>query len=108
MHRVAAMWSKMTGTPRPHRGTLIRWATKGVKGHRLHAELLGGRWYATPEAVADFHRHMTRPPDGCIARAAGPSRTAQIQASLAELDGLIARNGTVPVGIAPATLRCPS
>lgn len=90
MHRVAAMWSKMTGTPRPHRGTLIRWATKGVKGHRLHAERLGGRWYATPEAVAEFHRHMTSRPAESIDRAAGPTRTAQIQASLAELDQLIA------------------
>ncbi len=90
IHRVAAMWSKMTGTPRPHRGTLIRWATKGVKGHRLHAERLGGRWYATPEAVAEFHRHMTAVPDGSLDRAAGATRTAQIQASLAELDALIA------------------
>ena len=90
MHRVAAMWSRMTGTPRPHRGTLIRWATKGVKGHRLHAERLGGRWYATPEAVADFHRHMTTPPAESSDREAGPTRAAQIQASLAELDQLIA------------------
>jgi hypothetical protein len=89
MNRAAAMWSKITGTPRPHRATMLRWAIKGVKGARLRAERLGGRWYSTHEAVIDFHRQLTTATAAQSDHAAGPSRIAQIQASLTELDRLI-------------------
>lgn len=89
MQKVAALWSEITGAPRPHRGTLIRWAVKGVKGRRLRAELLGGRWYSTPEAVSEFHRLMTTPGNDVADRTAGPTRAARIQADIDELDELI-------------------
>lgn len=89
MNRVAVLWSKITGTPRRHRATFIRWATRGVKGVRLRAERLGGRWFATPEAVIDFHRQLTVASAAEADHAAGPTRIAQIQASLTELDRFI-------------------
>jgi hypothetical protein len=89
MQRVAALWSEMTGAPRPHRSTLIRWVVKGVKGRRLRAELLGGRWYSWPDAVSEFHRAMTTPGADVVDRTAGPTRTARIQADIDELDELI-------------------
>lgn len=86
MNRVAALWAKHTGTPRPHRATVIRWATKGVKGIRLQAERLGGRWYSTDDAVIDFHRQLvTAAPGGCDL-APGATRAAQIQEALEQLD----------------------
>ena len=45
MNQGAAYWSRITGAPRPHRSTLIRWAIKGVRGKRLQAEPLAGRWF---------------------------------------------------------------
>jgi hypothetical protein len=89
LNRVAAYWSQITGTPRPHRGTVIRWATKGVKGVRLRAERLAGRWYASPEAVLDFHRQLTTASAAEGDRLAGPTRVIQVQAALQELDALI-------------------
>lgn len=89
MNRVAALWSKITGTPRPHRGTCIRWSTKGVKGIRLRAERLAGRWYASREAVLDFHRQLTTAAAAEGDRLAGPTRTIQVQEALQELDSLI-------------------
>ena len=89
MNRVAALWSKITGTPRPHRGTVIRWSTKGVKGIRLRAERLGGRWYASRDAVLDFHRQLTTASAAEGDRLAGPTRVVQVQAALQELDALI-------------------
>ena len=40
MNQGAAYWASITGAPRPHRSTLIRWAIKGVRGKRLRAEPL--------------------------------------------------------------------
>jgi hypothetical protein len=91
MQAAAAYWARITGTPRPHRGTLIRWATKGVRGRRLQAEPLAGRWYTTTDAVDEFLRHMAEPSPGCVEAAAGPTRAAQVGRSLVELDQLIER-----------------
>ena len=60
MQRAAAYWAKVTGAPRPHRGTLVRWATRGVRGRRLRAELLGGRWFTSEAEVDEFLRHVTQ------------------------------------------------
>jgi hypothetical protein len=38
----------------PQHGTLHRWATVGVRGVKLEARLVGGRFYTTPQAVERF------------------------------------------------------
>lgn len=86
----AAYWARITGTPRPHRGTLIRWALKGCRGKRLKAEPLAGRWYTTTEAIEEFLRHVTEMPADAADRSAGPARAAQVQRALDDLDVAIA------------------
>jgi hypothetical protein len=90
MNEGAAYWSRITGAPRPHRGTLIRWAIKGVRGKRLQAEPLAGRWFTTEPAIEDFLRHMTQLPADSTDRSAGPARAAQVQRALDDLDRVIA------------------
>jgi hypothetical protein len=90
MNEGAAYWSRITGTPRPHRGTLIRWAIKGVRGKRLRAEPLAGRWFTTTGAIEEFLRHVSQPPECVVDRTAGPARTAQVQRALDDLDAVIA------------------
>ena len=90
MQRAAAYWARVTGAPRPHRGTLIRWATRGVRGRRLRAELLGGRWYTSTSEVDEFVRHVTQVPVDCCDQSAGPVRESQVQAALVDLDERIA------------------
>jgi hypothetical protein len=89
MQDAARLWSRITGVPRPHRATLIRWATRGVKGTRLRAERLGGRWWTTPDDVRDFHRLMGAGPDDAIMPTPA-SRSAEIQKHLNDLDSRIA------------------
>lgn len=86
----AAHWARITGTPRPHRSTLIRWALKGCRGKRLRAEALAGRWFTTEADVEEFLRHVTTLPADTVDRTAGPSRAAQVQRSLDDLDQMIA------------------
>lgn len=86
----AKYWARITGAPRPHRGTLIRWALKGVRGKRLRAEPLAGRWFTTTDAIEEFLRHLTTPQDDAADRAAGPARAAQLQRRLDDLDRMIA------------------
>ena len=90
MNQGAAYWSRITGAPRPHRGTLIRWALKGVRGKRLQAEPLAGRWFTTEAAIEDFLRHVSQPPADAVDRSAGPARAAQVQRALDDLDRVIA------------------
>lgn len=90
MNEGAAYWSRITGAPRPHRSTLIRWAIKGVRGKRLQAEPLAGRWFTTEPAIEDFLRHVTQLPADSTDRSAGPARAAQVQRALDDLDRVIA------------------
>ena len=90
MNEGAAYWARITGAPRPHRSTLIRWAVKGVRGKRLQAEPLAGRWFTTEPAIDDFLRHVTSLPTERVERAAGPARAAQVQRALDDLDRVIA------------------
>ena len=60
VNRAAAYWSEITGAPKPHRSTVFRWATDGVRGIRLRAEHLAGRWFVSPEASEDFRRHTSQ------------------------------------------------
>ncbi len=91
MQAAAAYWAKITGTPRPHRGTLIRWATKGVRGVRLVAEPIAGRWYTTSDAIEDFHRRMPRPAMTCSDPTVFTTRAAQVERAVGELDQMLAR-----------------
>lgn len=91
MQAAAGHWARMTGTPRPHRGTLIRWATRGVRGRRLRGELIAGRWYTTVDDIEEFLRHMTQPISDCLDRAAAPIRAAQVERAIDDLDEMIAR-----------------
>jgi hypothetical protein len=90
MNEGAAYWARITGAPRPHRCTLIRWATKGCRGKRLQAEPLAGRWFTTEPAIDDFLLHLSQPPVDAVDRTAGPARAAQVQRSLDDLDRMIA------------------
>ena len=90
MNEGAAYWARITGAPRPHRSTLIRWAVKGVRGKRLQAEPLAGRWFTTEPAIDDFLRHVTSLPADTVDRTAGPARAAQVQRTLDDLDRVIA------------------
>lgn len=90
MNEGAAYWARVTGTPRPHRGTLIRWAIKGCRGKRLRAEPLAGRWFTTEAAIEEFLRHVTTLPGDSAERSAGPARAAQVQRALDDLDQMIA------------------
>jgi hypothetical protein len=98
MNEGAAYWARITGAPRPHRGTLIRWALKGCRGKRLRAETLAGRWFTTEAAVEEFLRHVSEMPADVVDRTAGPARAAQVQRSLDDLDRMIApkRGGRRP------------
>lgn len=89
MNEGAAYWARITGAPRPHRGTLIRWAIKGCRGKRLRAETLAGRWFTTAEAIDEFLRHVSQLPAETTDRTAGPARAAQVQRSLDALDRII-------------------
>jgi hypothetical protein len=91
MQAAAAYWAKITGAPRPHRGTLIRWATKGVRGLRLEAEPLAGRWYTTTDAVEEFHRRMVEPVAVGAAHAGTSTRAAQMVRAVDELDEMLER-----------------
>jgi hypothetical protein len=90
MNEGAAYWARITGCPRPHRCTLIRWATKGCRGKRLQAEPLAGRWFTTEPAIDEFLRHVTQLPTDTVDRPAGPARAAQVQRALDDLDRVIA------------------
>lgn len=90
LEKGAAIWARLTGVPRPHRATLLRWATKGVKGYRLRAERLAGRWYTTPAAIEEFLRKASQPGDQADASPAGPARSAQVQRTIDALDRKIA------------------
>jgi len=86
----AAYWARITGAPRPHRGTLIRWATRGARGKRLKAETLAGRWFTTASAIEDFLRHVSQPSPLSGDRDAGPVRASQVERAVEDLDRRIA------------------
>ena len=96
MERAAAWWAGRTHTPRPHRQTLIRWATRGVQGTRLRAERRGYRWFVTEDALVEFHRRMNDAAS-TAPRLADAARVAEIQENHARLKNKIAgRRGSLP------------
>ncbi len=88
LQRGAAYVAKLTGAPRPHRATLLRWATRGLRGCYLEAEPIGARWFTSCEAIERFLRDSA----AAVARgtaAAGPVRAAQVHAAVDELDSML-------------------
>ena len=49
---------------RPSLCTLWRWRTKGVRGRKLEAVIIGGRPYTSAEALARFARQESGEKDG--------------------------------------------
>lgn len=90
LEKGAAIWARLTGVPRPHRATVLRWCTKGVKGNRLRAERFGGRWFTSQAAIEEFLRKASQPGDQADASPAGPARSAQVQRTIDALDRRIA------------------
>lgn len=39
---------------RPHISTAIRWRTRGCRGIRLDAVMIGNQWFTTPDCVRAF------------------------------------------------------
>jgi hypothetical protein len=87
LNAAAREWARLTGTPRPHRSTLLRWATRGCRGVRLAAERAGNSWAITPAALAEFHRQLNDRP--AVTVPAGPVRSAQIAQANDEFDRLV-------------------
>lgn len=50
---IGAICQRLTGT-RPAPATVWRWIRRGVRGHRLHALRIRGRWYCTRADMHDF------------------------------------------------------
>lgn len=91
VEQAATWWARRSRTPKPHRATLVRWATRGCRGHRLHAECVGGRWYVSEAALRDFHRLLNQPQPMAVDRSAGPVRAADVSAAITEIDRLLGR-----------------
>lgn len=100
MERAAAWWADRSRTPRPHRQTLIRWATRGVRGTRLAAERRGGRWFVTETALVDFHRVLNQSA-GTDRRPAGTARVAEIESAHAALASKLQGRRAKPEKVAP-------
>jgi Protein of unknown function (DUF1580) len=45
---------------RPHLSTIWRWATRGVRGHKLETLVIGGRRYTTPGRISAFLARLNR------------------------------------------------
>lgn len=92
MTKAAAYVAKKTGAPRPHRATILRWATRGIRGCKLRAEPVGARWYTSPEDVDEFLR-QTAAAAAWHDAPAGPVRAGQITSAIAELDAELEGTG---------------
>lgn len=44
---------------RPHCSTLQRWRKRGIRGVKLEAALIGGRWFTSRQALRRFVRNAT-------------------------------------------------
>jgi hypothetical protein len=71
-----------------HVGTLMRWIRKGVKGVRLEATRLGGRWVTSPEAIQRFADRLAGVQFAKASPCPQPSRTAAADRADQELERL--------------------
>lgn len=89
IEQAAGWWARESKTPRPHKATIIRWATRGVRGRRLQAEFISGRWWVEQDALRRFHREVNESAAGRT-MPAGPVRAAQIATAHRQLAELLA------------------
>jgi hypothetical protein len=68
-----------------HPSTPYRWATRGIRGHRLEVVRLGGVTYTSREALQRFAERLTSDAAGLPAPPPAPDRRAA-DAAAAELD----------------------
>jgi Protein of unknown function (DUF1580) len=47
-----------------HPSTILRWIHQGIRGVRLEAMRLGGRWMTSEEAIARFLQRLSTTSDG--------------------------------------------
>ena len=48
---------------RPALSTVVRWILKGIRGQRLEAKKIGGKWFASVEACQRFIAATNAPPE---------------------------------------------
>ena len=95
VNAAAREWARITGTPRPHRSTIIRWCTRGCRGVRLAGRMAGGGWVVTRDALREFHFQINQRPTADHLPIGGiPGRAAEVAQALVELDALT--GGTHP------------
>ncbi len=58
LNQAAVRFPGNAGQPLSY-GTIHRWVTAGVKGVRLEASRLGGRWITSMEAIQRFTERLT-------------------------------------------------
>lgn len=62
---------------RPHTKTAVKWAQKATReGVRLEAQILGGRWFTSAEAVRRYMAEKTAARDHASRRRKAISKTA--------------------------------
>ena len=89
INAAAREWARITGTPRPHRSTIIRWCTRGCRGVRLAGRVAGGGWFVTPDALREFHYRINQRSTADDRQIGGsPVRAAEVAQALVELDAL--------------------
>ena len=60
-----------------HPSTLLRWATKGVRGRRLDAVRIGGNWYTSLEALGRFAEAPAPAAEACESPPGRPRPTGR-------------------------------
>lgn len=67
---------------RPSVASIWRWATRGVRGVRLHTVRVGGRSYVTADDVREFLDALNRPTDAAPTTGANSRRAKEAAATL--------------------------
>lgn len=98
IEQAARWWARESRTPKPHKATIVRWATRGVRGRRLRAEFICGRWWVTEDDLRRFHREVNEA-NGSPTHCGGPVRAAQIAIAHQRLADILAER---PRGRRPA------
>lgn len=64
--------------------TIWRWRTKGIRGHKLDAVLIGGRWFTSDEAFARFVEATNGAEPTPLAPPASPDKPARSKRDASE------------------------
>ena len=71
-----------------HVSTIHRWARRGVRGVRLRATRVGGRWFVEPQAFRDFVAALTANGVGQVGSDFGSTLAGDRSAAERTLDSL--------------------